>query len=102
MLCFKVVEEEYQEQVKQVADILQRTVLEPDQQSDTLLDVLASFFEGVANVTTSTILGIPSQVRVGCVHAGIACSQQLPPHMSRCWRDMWTVLVPSNSGKLNF
>lgn len=34
----------------------------PDQQSDTLLDVLASFFEGVANVTASRKLDIPSQV----------------------------------------
>lgn len=56
-------EEEYREQVERVADILQQTVAKPNQQSDTLLDVLAGFFEEVSNVTTSTGLRIPPQVR---------------------------------------
>lgn len=56
-------EEEYKDQVQRVADILQQTVAEPGRQSDMLLDVLAGFFEEVSNLTRSTSLGIPPQVR---------------------------------------
>jgi hypothetical protein len=60
----KVSEGEYEEQVDRVTNILQQTVGVPDQQSDTLLDALADFFEEVANVTTSTSQSIPAQVRI--------------------------------------
>lgn len=63
LLFIQVEEEEYVEQTMQVAAILQQTVTAPDQQSDTLLEVLANFFEGVANVAVGTNVTIPSQVR---------------------------------------
>lgn len=53
-------EEHYEEQVDVIADALQETVIDQTQQSDLVLDNLATFFTEVANVSTD--LNISSQV----------------------------------------
>lgn len=59
----QVSEAEYEQQVQRVSGILQRTTEEPMQQSDALLDILAGFFEEVANTAATTTAPIPAEVR---------------------------------------
>ena len=63
-----------------VTEVLQQTVSEPEQQSNMLLDVLATFFEEVAEVASNTSISTEvSFYRMLCVVGPLRACSPHPP-----------------------